>query len=519
MWLRPLLLYRAYASAERPAPAVSQDGISAFCGDSSSIPIAFSQLARTQRGCATRLVATKHRRKVFRRVVSAACRKSAAACESCGCLTALSVSAGTVQTPGGTCVGISVVTLACDIASFSEETVSDLVSYSSSMETIICGISALLYWRIPPIIQLLACGPEDDALLGGCVTHEEILVLRTTLLNELPLARVFASQGSAWRNAGPDAKNLREVCSLLALGMTNPVEILVRARSKMHSSTLVKPRLFSSDIPFGTLQHVSEDVFVVSPELALAQVASWLSPTRCLMLLSELCGQFALYRAPASVARVLERMHRRGLAASAGGWQPCFTAAGALSDLWMRPPLLTPSDVTRFVGRAGRLRGKRRLAEAASLVVPDAASPFETQAGILLGLDRSRGGEGYGGLMHNHRVDLSEPARRLAGRSCCYCDLYWEDGLDVECQSAMYHDNERSWLSDAERSAALSLMGIGVLPMTSAQLFSQHRFESFSRAVATVLDRPLRPRRDSEREAQRLLRAEVLGDWLNIPPA
>ena len=185
----------------------------------------------------------------------------------------------------------------------------------------------------------------------------------------------------------------------------------------------------------------------------------------------------------------------------------------------MRPPLLVPPDVARLVEDVGRLRGKRRLAEAAALVVSGAASPFEAQTGILLGLERGRGGEGYGGLTHSHKVDLSESARRLAGRSCCYCDLYWEDGLDVECQSTMYHDNERSWLSDAERSAALSLMGIGVLPVTSAQVFSQRRFEAFSRAVAALLDRPCGSKDDSEREAQRLLRREVLGDWLSIPPA
>ena len=147
-------------------------------------------------------------------------------------------------------------------------------------------------------------------------------------------------------------------------------------------------------------------------------------------------------------------------------------------------------------------RGCERLRVAASLVKPDAASPFEARAGILLGLPRQHGGEGHAGLSFNKRINLSSKAKTLAHRSFCLCDLYWEEGLDVECQSTLVHNKANSFLSDSDRTTALRNMGIDVLPLTYDQLKSEARFAAFSETVANIRGKRLKPKTAQIRDAQ-----------------
>lgn len=105
----------------------------------------------------------------------------------------------------------------------------------------------------------------------------------------------------------------------------------------------------------------------------------------------------------------------------------------------------------------------------------------------------------------------------MAQRGYCSCDLYWPDGLDIECQSAQHHDNEGSFLSDADRSAALELMGVKVLPLTYAQLKDEDRFAAFSAAVAHARGIKVAPKTGAQAKAAENLRAEVMVDWATLP--
>lgn len=146
-------------------------------------------------------------------------------------------------------------------------------------------------------------------------------------------------------------------------------------------------------------------------------------------------------------------------------------------------------------------------------MVPGAASPFEAQAGVILGFSRRLGGEGHAGFAHNRRIVLSREARALAQRASCYCDLYWDEGLDLECQSKLSHATGEGYLSDANRAAALELMGVTVLPATYAQLTTEERVEALSKLVAEKRGIAWRPKTEREREAGRRLRGEVLRSW------
>ena len=135
---------------------------------------------------------------------------------------------------------------------------------------------------------------------------------------------------------------------------------------------------------------------------------------------------------------------------------------------------------------------------------------------MLLGFPRNLGGEGHGGFSFNKKISLTRDARFLAQRNNCYCDLYWESGLDVECQSSLVHQNEGSFLSDSDRTAALRRMGIDVLPITYGQLADASRFDALSRTISSMLGKPHPTKSDRQKQLSAKLRQEVLANWSSL---
>lgn len=384
------------------------------------------------------------------------------------------------------------------------------------MDAIICDISAFLYWRTPPIVRLLAGAPEDDALLGSIVSPERLARVREGCAG-LPLARACASPAEHWRAAGAASRAVRASAGTLAPSMEGPVDVLVTSRTQSRRATVVRPRLWSAGVPAAELRRVAEGLQVVSPAFGLLQLARRATLERTVLLASELCGSFAVYAPSACLREVLQELARAGALPRMGGWAPCPDREGAITDLWTRRPLVTPDDLRRVASESESSGGRARLLQAAELVVPGAASPFEVSCGVILGFSRRRGGEGQAGFVHNRRVALSAEARALARRASCYCDLYWDEGVDLECQSRLAHDAASSYLSDADRAAALELMGVRVLPVTYGQLTSGRRVEALSRALAEMRGVPWSPPTELQREAADRLRGEVLVDWGTLP--
>lgn len=380
------------------------------------------------------------------------------------------------------------------------------------MEAIVCDISAFRYWRVPPIVRLLAAGPIDDSMLQDLVSDKDLVELRRAC-SCLPLAREFGSEGARWRNAGTESRAIREVSDVLAVGAEEPVDVLVTRREQSRRATLVRPRFWRSGVPESCVTRISEGVGVVGPAQALLQIASRASLVQTVLLATELCGTFSVYDAPECVREVLQSLIKDRLLPRLDGWWPCLDEKGRLTDLWTRRPLVSKQGLIRAGESATARRGRTRLLRAAELVVPGAASPFEAQTGVILGFSRRLGGEGHTGFAHNRRIVLSREARALARRASCYCDLYWDEGLDLECQSKLSHATGEGYLSDADRAAALELMGVTVLPVTYAQLTTEERVEALSKLVSEKRGIAWRPKTECEREAGRRLRGEVLRSW------
>ena len=384
------------------------------------------------------------------------------------------------------------------------------------METIICDISSFDYWRTPPIVSLLACGGDDGFLRRAGLSCDAIETFRLRFASEAELCRRFSLSPCAASHVGESVVNLQTVLPALAPSHSGPVDILVGNRRQCHASSLIHPRLSTADLPPGATVSLSEPVSIVTPGFALLQIASRLPLSQIVMLGMELCGSFAVYQPPEPLQSVLQFLASGRGIPKLGGWQPFVDTHGRLTGLWSRPPLTSPKELRKLCHVCSPRRGSAKLARALEYIQPDAASPFEAQAGILLGFPRSLGGAGFEGYVFNKQIRLSRDARLLAARSSCYCDLYWRDGLDLECQSAAAHRNEVSFLSDSDRTAALRAMGIDVLPVTYSQLSDFDRFVALCKAIASLRDVRFRAFSQAAQKIAMQLRAEVLVDWPSI---
>ena len=385
------------------------------------------------------------------------------------------------------------------------------------METTVCGVTAFNYWRIPPIVHLLLAGAGDNPLLSDIISTDILQAFRARAFAELPLCTLFLNPNTRTRRSGATSRDLHWAIPSLAANHTASIDILVHARVQFHASSLLRSHLWTGDIPSGGRVHLIDDIWVATPELILQQFAAHASLAQLIMMGDELCGSFAVYNPPSLIRECLQRiLERRGIPKIAG-WEPLVDGKGRLTNLWSRPPLATPYAILRFAEMSDARRGRLRLQQAASLMREGAASPFEVRAGILLGFPRRLGGEGFDDFTFNRKVTLSREGRLLAQRQFCMCDLFWEDGsLDLECQSAVIHQEERSFLSDSDRCTALSYMGINVLPITFAQLRDAQRFAALTKTIARLLG--TQPRKKTDTQARRAdeLHREVMSSWSHI---
>ena len=388
------------------------------------------------------------------------------------------------------------------------------------MDSVICGASAFAFWRVPPLVKKiseLSLGSE-----GLPVPFDRLRRVRAALMEELPLWCYDPAAAHAGRPILLEgAEGILVNLGALAAGVSPPVDVLVGTREERRPSGLVRPHVVAPALSDGELVWAGSHLSVTSPALTLLLFAPSLSLPRLVMAASELCGTFSAYRAPAPVRELLEELARRDELPSLGGWRPVLDREGRLTDLWSRPPLATPDELAALAERARGRRGRRALADAARLVVPGAASPLEVQTGMLLGLDPRLGGEGLAGFTHNARLALGGRARALAGRGSCYCDIFWDGegdrpAVDLECQSGLFHADERGALSDADRSLALRSLGVEVLEVTRAQLTSERRFDALARMVAEKLGREVPARTPEFLSLRAGLRREVLVDMGSI---
>lgn len=225
----------------------------------------------------------------------------------------------------------------------------------------------------------------------------------------------------------------------------------------------------SGDVAFHRMTSLGErnsfvalggDVFVATPALMFVQMAPVLERAHLLELAYELCGTYAL-----------SSLDMRGFCSC--------------------EPLLTPAYLRKVFDAAPGHYGSRSARRAASLVLPNAASPRESAVAMLLSTPRTFGGYGLPAPELNHEIALDEKMRKQLHRMSLRTDLYWKScRLALEYESHMFHSGKEAYERDSRRRNDLKFLGVDVMTLTNAEISSRQSMDKVALNVRRSLGLP-----------------------------
>ncbi len=268
------------------------------------------------------------------------------------------------------------------------------------MDLTLCGQSAFNYYRIPPqVLGLYPAVSLDNMDRRCCALGNHALVED---LLQMPLHR------------------------------------FVFSREQVGSRSLFKSHLLTQEPPPGSFRQTEHGFDVTSPEFTLLSLATQVSRNQLLMACYEMCGSFAVFKPCERTQQQLDEAISLKLIPPGCGWERVVDTKGNDTNLWKRTPLLTAADIAAFAKQAAGLRGVKQLRWAAEHMTGQTASPFEVQTSMLVSLPRDEGGMGIN-IANNVRIPLSDAARSLYDKTCCYADILIESNTDsmgviLECQ-------------------------------------------------------------------------------------
>ena len=297
-----------------------------------------------------------------------------------------------------------------------------------------------------------------------------------------------------------------------------PLHAIVRDPQLRRPSLVVKPRVWTGDLPAGAF-HDDEDLGITyaSPAFTVFTMASQLSITQMIMAMYELTGSWSIYRPNREIQIQIDHIENTRLA-WVGGWQQVRTTRGLATSLWKRGPLITTHELLAFARGISGMRNAQKYLRAAARVQGNTASPLEARLSMLLSLPPREGGEGFPPFFANYRIAYSHTAATLAGKHTCYADIFFpatetHPAIDVECHGHSVHDGNAQGGVDANRSLALQHMGIEVIHVTHEQLADIDRFEAFCDHLAARLRFKRRSKTEAMLNRRDTLRSELFGSW------
>lgn len=304
-----------------------------------------------------------------------------------------------------------------------------------------------------------------ESLPFGGISHEEWMrgadspekTYNSRLPRSLPRPSEFAEMREQlherWQNAVLD----------------EPAHVMLGTRGRSRATRQMVPHRCTEELPARSLHRLTDDLFVVSAELAMCQAMHGEGDfIRELQLLWEACGTYCTKLTGVS------------------------TQKGALYEL---KPLTDPRKLLSFCRKNPSVRGSGRVLRCGRFLEGGSASPRETDLALLLGLHERYGGFGLGIPKMNWVVEASEEARAISGKNSFRCDLCWPEAkIDVEYQSDLEHRGEASRIDDSRRANALMAMGWSVIGVTNSEASSLSSINAIAESVRRRLRLPFRSR-------------------------
>ena len=232
-----------------------------------------------------------------------------------------------------------------------------------------------------------------------------------------------------------------------------------------HKQTILRIPHRCTNIPKGRhFLKVDKNVYAASANLALCQMADEAKEMLdLLLLLWEACG---IYRTDLT-------------------W---------MESTYETAPLTSVRSLARFMSENPKIHGTGKIRRVLHYVRDGSASVRETQIALFLGLPTRYGGFNLGLPQMNHRVDASQEAKLIGGRSHFRCDLCWPDQkIDIEYQSDESHEGKLMRIKDSRRTNALISMGWHVVNVTNNEAQSLTTLERIAEHVRVLLRKRSHP--------------------------
>lgn len=350
------------------------------------------------------------------------------------------------------------------------------------MDHVLCNISALRYYRTPPLVLMMLP----------------------------PIIICEADKTRRSLRANPTVTE--------AIG--SPVHLLVTSSKHKTGAANIKHHVWSTELPQNAIWDTVLDIKVTSPLFTLLTIAPLVSIESLALIIYELTGNFTVFE-PSEPMEEMLKPYEEQFRKEAGGWRRVYGTDNKPSSLWMRSPLIGFDELGCFLEETKGMYGHKRLEQAARIVTGAVSSPFEAQLSMLLGMPRSKGGEGLSKISNNHEVVLTAEARKLCSKKKAFIDLYVvsDDGakdLAIECQGRSIHGTGGVKDIDADRATALECMGINVLMVTYRQIFEVAQFAALRRVIFKKLGMTHREKTPRQKIRETELRQRLFIDWKTL---
>jgi len=298
--------------------------------------------------------------------------------------------------------------------------------------------------------------------------------------------RTLAGEGFPFQNV--EANMRLELWQLGDVGPftpERPLELAVFDRVHRTRGKKYRTRELPRTLPADALVRVNPNLYFVSPELIVSQMAPSLSAIQLAKLIMELCGRYSL--SPAEDQRNKTK--------------------------YQLEPVTSLERIKRYSGLTKVRGGAKTLREALNYALEGSASPSETVLALMMSLPQELGGYGFAKPTLNASLTVpDEHIGRVSGLKYSL-DAFWQDAYtDLEYESAEFHldplaaaalvaardgkfDSEssaerrrREYITKADadrrRLRDLQVLGIHVIPVTSFDLSSIRRFDQVAYALA-----------------------------------
>lgn len=241
-------------------------------------------------------------------------------------------------------------------------------------------------------------------------------------------------------------------------------------------------------------------LYVVIPELAFLQAASFLSLIDLILFGCELCGAYGISTTSSQTSQTSNENLRD-------------------SGTFAHRPFTNTAKISRFIETISQDPHRRtpnihKAKKALESVLDNSASPRESALSLMITAKRSEGGYALPKPILNQKIPINRSARHLFPRSFYRCDLFWPDAnLAVEYDSDKFHSGTDKISQDSSRRGALNLLGIDVITVTNRQVSHVSEMDRVARSIAKKLNHRIRTERRYDYSSRKLALQNRLLDY------